>query len=92
MTAPVSLDHLDEPPTPLPPLPEPPTSWGRVAAVFAGGLVLFAAGFLYGHLVYPPRHDTDAGLTDVDRACVSVLHNGGMPEDCSRMYHLMPIP
>lgn len=33
-----------------------------------------------------------SGMSAVDRTCVAVLHNGGVPEDCSRMYHLSIFP
>lgn len=64
-----------------------------VIASAAAAISLLAVAVMAGMLAASPSSDGfSRGMTDVDRACVSVLHNGGMPEDCSRMYHLMPIP
>lgn len=70
-----------------------PKPWRRVIGVAAVAAALLLGGWTLGHEVFPPTGtDPTSSMTDVDKACVQVLHNGGMPDDCSRMYHLMPIP
>lgn len=54
---------------------------------------LIAAGVMYGMLsVRTPQQRPVSRDDAVDAACVQVLRNGGLPDDCSRMYHVLPFP
>lgn len=61
----------------------------RTAALGAVGVGLIANAAVVGALL---MHRATAPMSNVDRTCVAVLHNGGVPEDCSRMYHLSIFP
>lgn len=53
---------------------------------------MIAAGVMYGMLAAATAPSGPVSHADaVDNACVQVLHNGGLPDDCSRMYHVMPM-
>lgn len=57
-----------------------------LAALIAA--VVTAATFA---IVGVTAHPDDA-MTSVDKACVALLHHGGVPEDCTRMYRLEVMP
>lgn len=54
-------------------------------AGFAAVMMVFNAVLLTALVV---GSDTQEVMSDVDKACVGVLSNGGVPDDCSRMYNL----
>ena len=63
---------------------------GLVAVVLALVVTNFALLIV---LLVKPSTGNPAGpkmfsATERDLACIQVLRNGGVPEDCSRMYHL----
>lgn len=82
------------------PMLHPPTSAfprkGLIYTAVAVGAILVAANITMLAIVAvvgiskmaSPVTDITVGLSAVDKACVAVLHNGGVPEDCSRMYRL----
>ncbi|TXH11167.1 MAG: hypothetical protein E6R04_03135 [Spirochaetes bacterium] len=64
------------------------------AGVFlvASNIAMFVVIAVFGISKMASPADISMELSAVDKACVAVLHNGGVPEDCSRMYRLDLIP
>lgn len=61
-----------------------------VSLVIAGYLTLLAS--VAGLVWFQPTAAGDDAMTSVDRACVALLHHGGVPADCTRMYRLEVMP
>ena len=82
---------LDDPFTPTYLRPLPPTL--HIPRMVAWTAVVIVAFLLIINTVLVAlmawgTGDVSNGMTSVDQACVNVLRNGGVPEDCSRMYRL----
>lgn len=72
--------------------PNPPRLVTRKVRLTMFGLAGLAAVMVVFNAVLLTAMTVGSGnqepMSDVDKACVSVLSNGGVPDDCSRMYNL----
>lgn len=72
--------------------PNPPAPLTKKVRLTLFGLSGFAAAMLVTNAVLLTTlmvgSDNQDTVSEVDKACIGVLSNGGVPDDCSRMYNL----
>lgn len=72
--------------------PNPPSPITKKVRLTLFGLSGFAAAMMVTNAVLLTTlmvgSDNQDTVSEVDKACIGVLSNGGVPDDCSRMYNL----